>query len=309
MKFLKYFLIIGVLIFYLVTFVISDVPTLIKTISQIDIVYYISFPLVILVIIISGLRFHYMVKILDIDIKIKDSIFISTSGLAMGITPGGIGTAIKSYFLKKKYDESISKTMPLLLIEKWLEICSITTVIGILMIFTDFSESRFVFIIGIILTVTIFLILKYIKNLKFIYSFLKKIKVKQEKFDDEEFNNSLKKLISLRVIIPTYCYTLFTKGITIVMVFLIFESFDIGLSIFESSQIFFTSSLIGVLSLIPGGIIVTESSLLGLLIKDGIDFSKATALIIFLRFTTIWFGTLIGIFTLKYSFKKNEENK
>ena len=73
----------------------------------------------------------------------------------------------------------------------------------------------------------------------------------------------------------------------------------------KSSQIFFTSQVLGILSFIPAGIIVMESSLLGFLIQHSIDFSTAAVLIVILRFFTTWIPTMIGAATLKFSFSKN----
>jgi len=59
------------------------------------------------------------------------------------------------------------------------------------------------------------------------------------------------------------------------------------------------------LSFIPGGVLVTEASLLGLLVKNGVLFGVASTVVLFLRFVTLWFYTIIGFLTLKLAFKES----
>jgi uncharacterized protein (TIRG00374 family) len=55
---------------------------------------------------------------------------------------------------------------------------------------------------------------------------------------------------------------------------------------------------------VPGGIIVTETGLLGLIMQTGVDFSVATMLVMLLRILTFWFPTFIGFIALKFILKK-----
>ena len=88
------------------------------------------------------------------------------------------------------------------------------------------------------------------------------------------------------------------------MVYLIFKSFNLDFNIFEAGQIYFTAALIGILALIPGGIIVTETSMIGLLLKQNVEFSIASILVIVIRFFSLWFLMLIGFVTMKILNKK-----
>ena len=74
-----------------------------------------------------------------------------------------------------------------------------------------------------------------------------------------------------------------------------------------TSQIFFTSQLVGFLSFIPGGIIVTESSLLGLLLNQGVEFAQASIMVIMIRFWSIWIITIVGVVFLKTVLGKNSD--
>jgi len=124
------------------------------------------------------------------------------------------------------------------------------------------------------------------------------------KIDIGEFKNTTIKLTKSKTLFQLLGITFLSKIFPIISVFLIFNLFNLNFDIFTTSQIYFTSLVAGVLTFIPGGLIVTETGLLGLSMKFGIDFGTATVLIIMIRFLTFWFPTLIGFIVLKYLLMK-----
>ena len=84
-----------------------------------------------------------------------------------------------------------------------------------------------------------------------------------------------------------------------IAVFFVFNLFDGSFDIFTTTQIYFTSLVAGLLTFIPGGIIVTETGLLGLSMKFGIDFATAAVLVLLIRLLTFWFPTFVGFAALK----------
>jgi uncharacterized membrane protein YbhN (UPF0104 family) len=63
--------------------------------------------------------------------------------------------------------------------------------------------------------------------------------------------------------------------------------------------------MIGSLSFLPAGILVTEASLLGLMLKNGLNLGLATVAVFLIRLITLWFATIIGFFALKFALNKN----
>ena len=84
-----------------------------------------------------------------------------------------------------------------------------------------------------------------------------------------------------------------------VMILRIFESVGITTNLLHSGMVYFSSMLAGTLLLLPGGIVVTDSSMVGLLLRYNIDFSSASIAVIITRFITLWFTVIIGLISLK----------
>ena len=77
-------------------------------------------------------------------------------------------------------------------------------------------------------------------------------------------------------------------------------AFEINtISFIQTLSIYTSSVIIGVVSLIPGGIGVTEGSLVGLFTFEGIDISLALVLSVIIRLTTLWYSVSIGFIGLK----------
>ena len=89
-----------------------------------------------------------------------------------------------------------------------------------------------------------------------------------------------------------------------VAVYLVFDLFNLNIDFFNTSQIYFTSQIIGLLSFVPGGIIVTEAGLFGLILKTGNEMSIAAMLVLLIRILTFWFPMFIGFITLKFVLAK-----
>jgi len=247
-----------------------------------------------------------MLHKLNIPLKFKESFLIFTSGLSMLITPATSGSIIKSYILKKKINKSISSTTPIVIYEKWLELFSIVIVIGILLFFSDYIESRIVFIIGAILIILSFVIFRSSMGLSFLNKQLSKTRItKKFTINAEEFRNTTKKLISIRAMIQFLSLTLLAKLIILGGVFIGFRALGLDFDVFTSGQIYFTSILIGFLTLIPGGIVVTETGMIGLLLKNSVDFSVASLTVLIIRSITLWFPILLGFIALKQISGKN----
>ena len=89
-----------------------------------------------------------------------------------------------------------------------------------------------------------------------------------------------------------------------IAVYFVFDLFNLNIDFFTTSQIFLTNQVIGVLSFIPGGIIVTETGLLGLIVQNGTNFTIATMIVLLLRVVTFWFPMIIGFIVLKFVLAK-----
>ena len=298
-------IIIGVA-FYVVLVLFSDLPKIIESFEKVKFEYY---PLIIVLnfVIYSllAIRYNYLLGAIGIRLPIKDSFLISFSGQSMFSTFGRAGTVLKSYLIKKKYGHSISKTGPIVLVEQFLDLKSSLLILIIGLFWFQIFEVQLILIVGIILTASLYFIMindSIFQILKKIISRIKFLK----KFGDniDESKEVTRVLLSFRNIIITTGLSFLVKIFQVLVVFLIFESLGLNLEFLKSGLIYFSSMLAGTFVLLPGGIIVTDSSMIGLLLTQGIDFSASSVAVIITRFITLWLTVIIGLISLKITIKK-----
>ena len=301
-------IIVVAILFYGFILIFGDFNSIIDEFYKIDIVYFpILFFLVVVQILSSSMKFHRLLKKSRIFIPFKETLKLYLGGMAMSITPGGGGSIIKSYFLKKQYDKPISSSFPIILIERITELLSILVVMTVLLIWVDLYETKIVLIIGYLFFIILMILISSKKFFSSFKNFSTKIKY-LKKFSEniDESQKSLKMLISFPTFFEAVSWSIINKVAQLFVVFFIFMSIGINLDFFLSGQIYYTSSLTGVLTFIPAGIVVTETSMIGLLLKHQIELPLATLSVILVRIITTWLIVILGVISLRFLIKENK---
>jgi glycosyltransferase 2 family protein len=240
------------------------------------------------------LKWHYYMGVLQVDIKRIDSFFIFMSGLIMSITPGKMGELLKSYLVKEITGTPISKTAPVIFVER------ITDFISLILIALA-GAYTFDFGKGIVIAVGIFflLVLVLISN----RTIMEKLILTAEK------NRFLKKHIEKIHQIYESAYILLKPkplllmtGLSLVSWFfecfgyyLILLNFGTGLSLLWSAFSYAFATIVGAVSMLPGGLGITEGSLTFFLIQKDFSNELAVASTFIIRVVTLWFAVLVGI--------------
>jgi glycosyltransferase 2 family protein len=253
-----------------------------------------------------ALRFHRLLQALDINISIKKSILIYFTGLSLTVTPANSGQVVKSQVIKRQLGYAISKTSPIIVFEKWSELTSVLIILVVFAIANTMVESTVIIIIGGFIALSLFAIMR---NAAFFMLFkrvlLRFSRLKKFEESIENSRGTLKTLFSRRIVFEGFVLTTPAKILEAASVFLAFQALGIKISFIASTQIFFTALLSGIFSFIPGGLGVTEGSMLGLLIKYyGGNLALLGSAVIFARIITIWYATCLGIITSQFVMKK-----
>jgi len=303
-------LIVITVLFYALILFIGDINLIGEKIQEIDFGY---LPIILSLtgvhIVLMALKYHRLLQRLEIKIPFKESLKIFTAGLSLGITPGGIGTALKSHILKKKYGNSISSSLPIILIERWTELLAILIISSVILLWVYLYESLILMVIGYAL---IFVVMAIFSNSK-VFSFFKHLANKiryLKKFTEsiDESKTSLDKIAKKESLLEALGLSLIAKFVHLFTVYFVFLSVGINLGFFESGQVYYTALIFGVLTFVPGGIIVTESSMLALLLKHGVEISLAILAVIYVRMISMWLVTIVGAIALKLVLREKEKS-
>ena len=304
MKFKKSLLlgILGIIAIYAIILIAFDVNIISEKINDFDFQYLpFIIPLIPLTWGVLFLRWNLLLKNSAIDIPLKDNFMIFISGFALGVTPGKVGELIKAQLLKNKFNIPRSKTAPLVIVERFYDFFAIAIIslFGILV----FEYSIYIFTI---LSVGIIIFLTITSSEKLFLKFLQKIeKIKFLR----NFSSELPK--SFTIIQKSTRGKIFPLSIILSVIFWILDSIIAYLTLlafgidiidyFVLMSIYTSSIILGVISFLPLGIGVVEGSMVGFLSLNGIEFSLATVIVVFIRFFTRWIGVMAGFLGLKFS--------
>jgi len=300
-------IIFSILIFYIVFVAFSDFS---KISNSIDNFRFELIPIILLLtfsgFIILGIRQNFLLNDIGIKISLKENIKLYLSGLSMIITPGGAGQLIKSFYLKKKYNYETSKTLPLVFVERFLDLISITTLIILSLLFVQNFEVLFMVIIMTSIIIVSVLTLRFKKLFKFFIRNLSKISFLKKFIENmNESYDSLHNMTSVKSILRAWLIGMISFSFEALAIYTVFIAFRVDLGFFNTISIIYPSIVYGVLSLIPGGVGLTEWNVVRLLTKDGITVSLSSAIILAVRFFTIWFATITGFIATKFFLKNN----
>ena len=286
----------GVFLFF------SDFNIISKQISNFK---YEFLPLILLLVSISWtpllVRWQILLKKNDINIPIKKSFLLFLGGMSMTITPGHVGELIKSQLIKTIYNIPRTKTAPIIFVEKFYDLTGaiIASIIGIIILGMDISI--------ILISVSILIVIIFLIYYRPIFEFILKRVTKTKFFSKYSENISDSYEIVRNSTTPQISSISFGLSVLYwiiisVAVHFILLSFGIeSISVLKTISIYSSSVIIGAISFIPGGLGITEGSLIGLFSLEGIDISLALVLSVMIRILTMWYSVSIGFICLKFT--------
>ena len=298
-----YLIIIASIIIYSIFLVYSDLNFVYDKITnfKFELVFFI-FPIIFCSWLVLFLRWILLLKTENIKIPLKDNFLIYFGGYALTITPGKTGELIKSLIMKKKFNISRSRTVPIIFLERFYDVIGalVVAILGITTLGTEFIPiiiiaSAFLLLIFFIIhsKKTFSLLIRFFNRISFFSKFVTSI---------EDSQNILKKSSLGKTALVSSSLTIIYRLIESFAIYLILLGFGIDvIDYIEVVAIYATSIILGNLSLIPGGLGVTEGTLAGLFSFRGIELSTAIVLAIVIRLFTLWFGISLGFVTLKIS--------
>ena len=248
-------------------------------------------------------KWQYYLRIIQVKIPFKDSLSIFMSGLIMSVTPGKFGELLKSYLVKQLNNTPISKTAPIIFAERTTDFLSLTIMALIGAYFFNYGTD-IVIAIGVLIILGLLIVTNKKLSEKILIAF-SKIKF-LEKHVSKLYNayESSFRLLSFIPLVSMTLFSIISWGFECLGYYFILAhfKFDIGLNWAFFSYSF--STIVGAVSMLPGGLGVTEGSLTLMIMKQGLSASDAFASTFIVRAVTLWFAVLIGAISLLFYQKR-----
>lgn len=240
-------------------------------------------------------RWVYYLGILKVSMPLSLNVAIFASGLSMAISPGKLGEVLKSVFVRQATGAPVARTAPAVVAERATD--------GTGMVAWGFIGA---FALGLSpITMVAFLLVAALgiavvrsKRLSLMAEGLLLKVPLMRRFAPHlgEFHASSNELLGTRALVVGTAISFLSWGLECVAVYLCAVGFGAEMSFLMVVFVFAVSSLVGVLSMLPGGIGAVEAGLTGQFVAvAGLASGVAVALTFVIRAATLWFATLVGI--------------
>lgn len=283
--------------------VFGDLQEIVKAVLHFDFNYiYIILIVMPINFLVRFLKYCYYLKIQEITIPLKDKVLIYLSGLCMSVTPAKLGELIRPYMLKQKYGIPISKTSPFMIAERGTDGLAM-----ILLALISFGGIQYnpmviyatlsVLLIGIVIIQQkrfCYFVLDRLAGLKLIQKYVKWLR----SFYDSSFI-----LLKWRAVFVGIVTGLVAWTCEAVVLYFTLLGFGSSIGFMQALFIISMTAILAGVTMLPGGIGISEGSIVGLLIFIGIPTSIGTSAALVSRFSTLWLGVLVGLFAIYFSSK------
>lgn len=228
-----------------------------------------------------------------------DSALLFTAGMVMAVTPGKVGEVLKSYLLKRINQTPVSHSAPIVVAERITDGIAMLLLMGVGLTLYPPAAPLFWVLVGA--TVVGIGVLQSERAIMWGIDRINHTRFAQPL---RTAYQSSKALMGGRLLAGMTLLSVVSWFCECVAFVYVLEGLGIAPSwqlLQQATFIFAASTLFGLVSLLPGGLGVSEASSTGLLIwMIPMGQAAAAAATMLIRFGTLWFGVLLGIVALTW---------
>ena len=240
-------------------------------------------------------RWLYYLRVLKVSVPLGVNAAIFAAGLSMTISPGKLGEVLKSVFVRRVSGVPIARTAPAVVAERATDGTGMVAwgslgafALGLsprtMLVFLEVA----VFGIAVLRSKRLSLLAeRLLSRLPLVGRFSLHLR---------DFHSASNELLGPGPLVVGTIISFVAWGFECLGVYLCAVGLGADLSFLTVVFVFAVSSLLGVLSMLPGGIGAVEAGLaLQFVHVGGLSLGLAGALTLVIRLATLWFATLVGI--------------
>ena len=249
------------------------------------------------------LKWELYLRRLGVRIPIRDSIGIFLAGFSLTVTPGKVGEVLKAYLLREAHAVPMARTAPIVVAERVTDLIALVvlTLVGLGGAFGQSGSHRLAWVAaGLVLLFLLVvssrpLVLALIElaaRLPVVGKLAPKLR---------EFYGAMAQLVKPGPLALATVLSIAAWAAECVAFWVVLGGFaGAEASLRLCTFIYAAMTIAGALSFLPGGLLVQEGGMVGLLITTahGVLKPRATAATFVTRLCTLWFAVALGVIAL-----------
>ena len=289
---------LGVAVFLVITF-LSDFGELKSALANFDLALV---PVILGLVTLSYagrfVRWLYYLRVLKVSVPLGQNAAIFVAGLSMTISPGKLGEVLKSVFVRQASGAPIARTAPAVVAERATDGTGMVAW-GFIGAFALGLSPFYVFVFLAVAVLGI-VVLRSARLSRLAERVLLKLPLLDRLAPHlRAFHGASNELLGTRPLVVGTVISFLSWGLECFAVYLCAVGLGADVGFLMVVFVFAVSSLLGVLSMIPGGIGAVEAGLALQFVRlAGMSAGLAGALTLVIRLATLWWATLLGILGL-----------
>lgn len=248
-------------------------------------------------------KWHYYLREMQLRVKLLPSLVIFLSGLAMSPTPARSGELLKSYWLKSYHHVNPSESASIV-VSEW-----VTDSLGAVILAAAgtraFHCGKGILEIAAGTLLFFLVMLRFEKLALFLFAKLKKTALKRFSDRLQKAYLSARQLLNLKNLVVATLISIGSWSLEVSGLAYLLRSIHVPVSFFKAAFVFCFASILGTLSMFPGGMAVVESGMVGLLMLLDVPKNEAVVATVIIRAGTLWMGVALGLISLVYLFSRH----
>jgi uncharacterized protein (TIRG00374 family) len=240
-------------------------------------------------------RWQLFLRLVDVRVGRRRSLGIFFSGLAMSVTPGKLGELFKCLMLKREVGSPYSATVPVVVNERLTDLVAIVLLAALGA--ARYPAGRAVFAAGLVgVAVVTTLLAVSPRFAASLAAWLSRRWAKDGIAESaQETARAFARLMAPSTFVAAVAMATVAWFCECLAFWLVFWGLDWhGVSLFSATAIYATATLAGAISLLPGGLGVTEGTMAALLSALAVPRGTAAAATLIIRACTLWFAVILG---------------
>lgn len=239
-------------------------------------------------------------------VGLVDSLLIFVGGFALTVTPGKIGEVLKAYLLRESHGVPMARTAPIVLAERLTDLLALI-LLSLLGVGAWLSaEQRSFLAVGAGLCVATVALLSWRRAAHFVFDRLAALfpesrLVRSLLATARPLYDSAYELLRPWPLLVTTILSLLAWASECLTCYLIVHAIPGGesASLLLCTFVYSLMTVVGALSFVPGGLLVTEGGMTALFVRlGGMPEPSALSATLLVRTLTLWFAVLLGALSL-----------
>ncbi len=250
--------------------------------------------------VIRFLRWEMYLRRQSVQVPRGSSALVFGAGLSLSITPGKVGELVKSYLLRALHDIPATRTAPIVVAERVSDVIALLILAVVGGAVYGFAATRVLPAVGMIASGLVLLAwprpTRALIDLATYPALVRRFRAPLHTMYDGLAALCRPAPLAAATALTLPAWTCECIGFALIVRAFPGAHIDLGLAI----VIYASTTMAGALSILPGGLGVTEGAMTLLLVHSAAQLDRATALdaALLTRLATLWFAVVLGLIAL-----------